>query len=37
VFCNETNNYLFNGYISYFINFIVELKILVDTEESIFL
>jgi hypothetical protein len=33
VFYNEINNGLFNGYISYCINFIVKLKILVNLKE----
>jgi hypothetical protein len=37
VFYNEINNRLFNGYISYFINFIVKLRILVNLKEFDFL
>ena len=37
VFYNEVNNVLFNGYVSYFINFIVKLKIYVFLEEFEFL
>jgi hypothetical protein len=33
MFYNERNNELFNGYVSYFINFIVKLKFLVNLEE----
>ena len=37
MFCNDINNDLFNGYVSYFINFIVKLKFLVNVEEFKFL
>ena len=37
MFCNEINNALFNEYVLYFVNFIVELKILVNVEEFRFL
>jgi len=37
VFYNEKNNELFNGYVLYFINFIVNLNILVNLEEFDFL
>ena len=37
VFYNEVNNVLFNGYVSYFVNFIVKLKIYVFLEEFEFL
>jgi hypothetical protein len=32
MFCNEINNVLFNRYVSYFINFIVKLKISINME-----
>ena len=32
MFCNEVNNGLFNGYVSYFVNFIVKLKIQINLE-----
>jgi hypothetical protein len=37
VYCNEINNGLFNECVSYFINFIVKLKVLVNMEEFDFL
>jgi len=37
MFCNEINNDLFNGYVSYFVNFIVKLKFSVNVEEFNFL
>jgi len=37
VFCNETNNDLSNWHVSYFVNFIVKLKILVNVEEFDFM
>ena len=37
MFYNEINNDLFNGYISYFVNFIVKLKILVNLKKFEFL
>jgi hypothetical protein len=37
VFCNEINNDLSNGYVSYFVNFIVKLKISVNMEEFDFM
>jgi len=37
MFYNEINNGLFNRYISYFVNFIVILKVLVNLEEFNFL
>jgi hypothetical protein len=37
VFYNEINNGLFTGHISYFVNFIVKLKILINLEEFEFL
>ena len=37
MFCNEINNGLFNRFISYIINFIVKLKILVNMKEFEFL
>ena len=33
VFNNETNTWLFNGYVSYFVNFIVKLKFSINLEE----
>jgi hypothetical protein len=37
VFCNEIKNGLFNWYVSYFVNFIVKLKILVNVKKFEFL
>ena len=37
VFCNGIINDLFNEYVSYFVNFIVKLKILVNVKEFEFL
>jgi len=37
MFCNEINYNLFNRYVSYFINFIVKLRISVNVEKFKFL
>jgi hypothetical protein len=37
MFSNEINNNLFNRYVSYFVNFIVKLRISVNVEEFKFL